>query len=225
MDKHTFKVGDRVFGQVCTDDKKVPGVFVKMGGYGTHGCIIRRDDGVDGIEKGLYWFADYLTTHDTDFQVGDWVRYEGIHPLVVSPLLEGKIGQIDYRHGDSSAGISQFHMQASGVVFTENLVKIQPPQEEKKMVIRRKHLDEVIIHNVSPGDVHYKGRVIPGFYQEITGNFYPSSEWEPVEEWVKIEVRENEWATVVKSLGIITVNKKAHDGTIYLSTIGWRPVK
>lgn len=191
MEKHTFKPGDRVFGQVCTGDVKVPGVFVKMGGYHFHGCIIRRDDGVDGIEKGLYWFADCLTTHDTDFQVGDWVRYEQVIP-------ETQYGEIDKEYINQPLTISGVRsdgginilahdepFRINRVCEKENLVKIQSPQEvhvviqEKESNNRRVHgVKECMIDGVKGWRKDEENRML----------FYPSTHWEPLTEWVTIQV-------------------------------------
>lgn len=240
MDKHTFKVGDRVFGQMSTGAKKVPGVFVKIGGSQNDGCVIRRDDGVSGIEPGLYWYGKHLTTHDTDFQVGDWVRYEGVHPRVVSPLLEGKVGKIEYLDGDSCAGIPQFHIQSGGVVYKENLVKIQPPQEEsdntivhvftsytnkeEKMDKKEEQVD--IVHRETGEIVRDVEGVLNPCYtwkktQDDRETTFSIEHWKRYEEWVKIEVRKSQWDNVNKCCNVLEVQKKS-DTYPDTCTLSWR---
>lgn len=190
MKKHTFKQGDRVFGQICTGDLKIPGVFVKMGGWMQKGCIIRRDDGVSGIEPGLYWFANYLTTHDTNFQVGDWVRYEKVDEIGTEEW-NGKVGIITWVDDDGERfpaanvdGIAERLLQA-------NLVKIQPPQETHVKPINIKHEKYGIVKGVNV----LQGGLDHGFTKD-GAHYFVGNGWSqvPEVEWITIQVEKQGWS-------------------------------
>ena len=221
MDKHTFKVGDRVI----TTPGKNRGVFVR---YDADRCHIHRDDGETSYGFETYWIYRQLLEHDRDFQAGDWVRYEGISRNTTHGK-EGQIGQIInmWRDGFGNwatvKGISgRLAPESTPTNDVANLVKIQPPRKEKTVDIRRKedghvsrHVDEIgynnVTHDVKEIDDRQYGWVRVGKY--IT-TYYPRSEWEPVEEWVTIQVDKHDWDKADKGCGEFLTMSRTNNAVV-----------
>ena len=240
MDKHTFKVGDRVvaFGET-------KGYIVKPhDGYGGNWLVL-RDDGHCGGYAPYYTYQPCMLKHDIDFRVGDWVRYEKIKN-------EGTWGEICFSdktqvfkittlHNDYHCEIFGTH-NVTGTLYQscylDNLVKTQPPQviiqdcvsysnetrEEKKMDIKRK-ADGAIVRGV--------GGVCGSLSSEYAWkkdhgdslSYYKETEWEPVEEWVKIEVKREDWEKIDAQIGTTFEPFEAWGRDGKYCTVSWRPVK
>ena len=118
--EQTFKKGDRV---VCSSDQGL-GTFHHVRGDLT---FILRDDGKCYNNKPYYTHNMGNLTHDRDFSVGDWVRYEGTHPTVPDSHLNGQIGKIKELLNQDTVSVSDIYDGAG--IFKCNLVKIAPPAE------------------------------------------------------------------------------------------------
>lgn len=236
MGKHAFKVGDRVIVYTrlkydCVEGQKG---FIRERNC-EDGVRVSFDNGkYNRIGEDIWYVHNNDLTHDTDFQVGDWVRYEGVEDGHV-PELEGEVGIVTRTTGFSTVGVKfPAHWNPYAIWNKANLVKIQPPQEEsdntivhvltsytnkeeKKMDIRRK-ADGAIVRDVKEThEVGYKWVK----YSPDCRTEYSEEYWEPVEEWVKIEVRKSQWETINTQIGTFEawgVDQNYH-------TVSWRPAK
>ena len=218
MKKHTFQVGDRVvaFGET-------KGHIVKPhDGYGGNWLVL-RDDGHCGGYAPYYTYQPCMLKHDADFHVGDWVRYEGVANFVLEEI-EGDIGEVGAVI-DGRVYVDFPKCESKDTHWlVENLVKIQPPKEEEKMDIKRK-ADGAIVRGV--------GGVCGSLSSEYAWkkdhgdslSYYKETEWEPVEEWVKIEVKREDWEKIDAQIGTTFEPLEAWGRDGKYCTVSWRPVK
>lgn len=117
---HTFQQGDRVIDTI--DGAK--GTVNNRNEYG-HWLVLRDDRLAYGWYPYFSCREDSLR-HDTNFQVGDWVRYEAIDQW--GTQYDGAIGEITQVSHTTSFVMWQGENKPRHHV-NEYLVKIQPPQE------------------------------------------------------------------------------------------------
>jgi len=193
MDKHTFKVGDRV---VALGAK---GVLIRPHDEEYSGnWLVLRDDKHAGSYAPYYTYNSSVLQHDTNFQVGDWVRYEGVTESCI-PSKEGQVGQIT-EISNRWVRVRGIHanmpLDVTPTSHEENLVKIQPPQEEEKMNEKKEQID--IVHKETGEVVRDVREVMHPCYAWVKEDkdrriTFSIEHWKRYEEWVKIEVNKKDW--------------------------------
>ena len=170
MKQHSFQKGDLV---VCKG-YQWRGIFQEIDEYGS--AHFR-----DGSVPCVCQISEL--THDRDFGVGDWVRYECVKPMPLSHLLrdgiQGKI--VECLNETVSVRFSE-HGELFGL--KDNLVKIAPPAEENV-----DKADTVIIEHDQWGRV--EGVDKSGFNWRKNGALYTHLDgWMEVKpkRWVPVEV-------------------------------------
>lgn len=192
MNKHTFQVGDRVVSVGHVNSRARGDEYGKVAEVMAHGVGVEFDRKEVNRPDGRWFLSNDKVQHDTNFQVGDWVRYEGVVP-------EHRYGEINEQYVDNPLTVERIRGDGSIEILAhdksyrmyrvcerENLVKIQPPQEvqvviqEKESNNRRVHgVQECMIDGVKGWRKDDENRMI----------FYPSTYWEPLTEWVTIQVK------------------------------------
>lgn len=144
--EHTFQVGDRV---IIGDATKYVYEVSRCGAIGTinevlgYGFKVALDEPHLNNFDGVWNVATGDLRHDTDFQVGDWVRHEAISNKCQEKRFNGGPYQVsEVRHDLVQVTKATKHKDNdSRYLYKENLVKIQPPSVEFK---------DCIIHDYPP---------------------------------------------------------------------------
>lgn len=173
MKAHTFQKGDRVY---LHGDKKASGVVIHT--PTAHDTSppqkytwVKRDDNCH--PNGKFWTCDYKhLTHDTNIQLGDWVRHESVDGK--DEIYDGRIFHVEWATGGSLLCFVKNHP----ALWRVNCVKIQPPQEGKMESVEevQKAIDALVKLKAQLGKKEEKP--LPQFYVNGHG---PYSEVEVIE--------------------------------------------
>lgn len=183
MDKqHTFQVGDRVIGFHRLRDeysfsltKEATGYIEKVIGGDSARVVfdnpnLNRSDGV--------WYIEFPNLkHDTNFQVGDWVRYDPIDDCFGIEEYAGEVGQVD------KMSVNQLHVKLpkhrGGAWYAKNnFVKITKPQKEnKEMLPEFTHASHVKL--TVKGSELTSSSVQEGDKGVVKDHKYASDGWQP----------------------------------------------